>query len=318
VASAARGAILIRVRALILLPLAVVMTAAEPSIQVVDHVRLAVSGGNREVECLVFYPDALAPTALVVFSHDLGRSRGAYWYLGEAWARTGLVAVFPTHASSDRAMIKQVGMLSVLDALRTAARDPQVWEERAADLAAVVAAGPALEAQVPALKGRLQGVSVGVAGHAFGALSAAVAAGLRPAPAAASPIPGVRGCILLGPPGPCDLASAEAWAGLTVPALTAVAGKDTELAAVCGVAGGSEWLAAAAALGGPGSWSVRLPTAHHFTFSNGGWGPRVDPVQVQAIAQVSSAFWRCVLLGDPNADPATLPAPASEHEVSTR
>jgi hypothetical protein len=142
VASAARGAILIRVRALILLPLAVVMTAAEPSIQVVDHVRLAVSGGNREVECLVFYPDALAPTALVVFSHDLGRSRGAYWYLGEAWARTGLVAVFPTHASSDRAMIKQVGMLSVLDALRTAARDPQVWEERAADLAAVVAAGP--------------------------------------------------------------------------------------------------------------------------------------------------------------------------------
>jgi len=292
----------------VLLCLVVTAVAAEAvSIQARDGVTLRTVDGTRALTCLVFYPDGAAPCPVVVFSHDLGRSRGAYWYLGEAWAKAGLVAVFPTHARSDREAVALTGLLRAAESARATVRDGTIWRDRAVDLRTVAAGLPDIEAQVPALRGRLDADAIGIGGHAFGACTAAAAAGLKPtlSPPIGEPIdvPAAKSCLLFGPPGPWAAMEPVAWQGLGVPCLIAVGGTDPDMAAICGGQDGSEWLAEVLSGRRIPTWTLTLPKAHHCTFSNGGWGPAVDPEHIRLLTRSSIAFWRRTLQGDAAAEP---------------
>lgn len=276
--------------------IATTCAATEPIIQSIDHVVLRTVDGSREVDNLVFYPDGAERCPVVVFSHDLGRSRSAYWYLGEAWARAGIVVVFPTHSSSDREAFAKVGLFEAAATAVRAAQDPAIWTARADDLAAVVAGLDQLEIQAPALRGRVRHEAIGVAGHGFGALTAAAAAGLCPQLAGARATnlsqPAFRAGLLLGPPGCWPVADAEAWQHVGLPMFIASGDQDRDLAAACGVPDTTGWqlnmcdhLKVAVTI-------LHLPEAHHWTWSNGGWGPRVDPAHVAAISAATMTFWQ--------------------------
>jgi hypothetical protein len=269
---------------------------AECAIQAVDHVVLRTADGSREFENLVFYPDGTAPCQVVVFSHDLGRSRSAYWYLGEAWAKAGLVVVFPTHATSDREAFARIGLFEAAATAVRSANDPAVWRARAADLAAVAAGLATIEAQAPALRGRLSRANLGIAGHGFGALSAAAAGGLVPLLAGeripALAVPAYRAGLLLGPPGCWTVADREAWGQVAIPLLVGSGDHDRDLAAACGVADERGWQLGIVAYLSPPAEVLHLPSAHHWTWSNGGWGPRVEPDHITAITATTTAFWQ--------------------------
>jgi len=281
---------------LLIILIATACCATEPAIQAVDHVVLRTVDGTREFETLIFYPEGTERCPVVVFSHDLGRSRSAYWYLGEAWARAGIVVVFPTHGSSDREAFAKVGLFEAAATAVRAAQDPEIWNARAADLAAVVGGLDSLALQAPALHGRLRQDAIGVAGHGFGALTAAAATGLCPVLAGSRNThltqPAFRSGLLLGPPGCWPVADAEAWQHITVPIFFASGDQDRDLAAACGVPDAAGWqLGVCDHLTVPAT-ILHLPEAHHWTWSNGGWGPRVDPAHVVTISAATVAFWQ--------------------------
>lgn len=285
--------------------------AAEPPTQVRQGMRFA-AGGGEEVEALVFYQDGGRPCPVVVFSHDLGRSPGAYWWLGERWSQAGIVAVFPRHTGSDDALVRGRGPFAALAALRAAAADPAPWRRRIADLQAVVDGLDRLEADIAALRGRLLRGSVGAGGQGVGAEAALVLAGLRPLAAGQrldGRRPAVAAALALSPPGADRRIDAAAFAGVQVPVLLMAGGRDEQPAGDDTPAHPPAWREEGFALLPAGlAWLVRLPAAHHVTFANGGWGPRVDPRHTAAIAALSTAFWRHTLAGDAAADPLAVPA----------
>lgn len=287
------------------------LAAGEP-IQSLDGVRFPdPSRPGHQVEALVFYQDGGRPCPLVVFSHDLGRSRAAYWWLGEAWARAGYAVVFPTHAGSDRALIDGRRPLAARDALLAAAADPQVWRSRPADLLAVLDHLDRLEDQVAALRGRLLRGSIGVAGHSLGACTAQMLAGVEPL------IDGRRlglwrepvvACVALSPFGLEAGFDAEALSKSKVPTLLVAGGRDDQPAGRDTTAHEPAWREQGFGLLPAGTaWLIRIPDAHHFTFSNGGWGPRVDARHAALVAERTTAFWDRFLRQREEADPLALP-----------
>lgn len=300
-----------------LILLVATLSAGEPSVQVREEVVFAdPARAGATVPARVFYRDGSDVCPVVVFSHDLGRSSGAYWWLGESWAHAGYTVVFPTHAGSDRRLVEGRRPFAAMAAVRDAAADAAVWAVRPRDVRTVVDGLDQLEAQVPALRGRVRRDRVGVGGQSLGAYGALAAAGLRPS------IEGVRGdlrlavvaaCLALSPFGLDHRHDAEAWAGVRVPVLFMVGGRDDQPAGRDTPAHPAVWREDGFFLVPSGlAWLIRLPAAHHFTFSNGGWGPEVDPRHTAAIAAASTAFWDHWLRGI-MADPlAAVPAALGE------
>lgn len=291
---------------------AAVAIAAEP-IQSLDGVRFPDdTRPGTVVEALVFYQDGGRPCPLVVFSHDLGRSRAAYWWLGQAWARAGYVAVFPTHAGSDRALVEGRRPLAAREALMTVAADPGTWRSRPADLLAVIDHLDRLEEQAVALRGRLLRGSIGVAGHSFGACTAQMLAGMEPL------IGGRRqglwreqvvACVAMSPFGLGEGIDPEALSKVKTPTLLVAGGLDEQPAGRETPAHDPAWrLEGFALLPAGQAWLIRIAEAHHFTFSNGGWGPRVDARHTALVAASTTAFWDRFLRQQPEADPLAVPA----------
>lgn len=99
---------------------------------------------------------------VVVLSHGFGPSnyipsKDGYAHLAQFWAERGLAVIQPTHASS------RVGGQSA-----DAPGAPFFWRERVGEITTIIDQLESIEAQAPALAGRLDREKIAVAGHSFG------------------------------------------------------------------------------------------------------------------------------------------------------
>jgi predicted dienelactone hydrolase len=65
---------------------------------------------GRDVPVRVYAPDLMhrgGPYPTIVFSHGGGESRASFDYLGRHWAACGYIAVFLTHAGTDRDAVER-------------------------------------------------------------------------------------------------------------------------------------------------------------------------------------------------------------------
>jgi predicted dienelactone hydrolase len=266
---------------------------------------------ERRVPVRVHYPDASGTFPVVVFSHGLGGSRYGYGYLGRSWASNGYVVVHPTHHGSDLSLLRGEG-LGPFRALRAAMHDPANWEARARDVAFLLDQLPQLEREIPPLAGRLDGARVGVAGHSFGAYTAALVAGARVI------FPGEReprqlgdarprAFLCLSPPGFGDRGlAAGAFRTITRPLLEITGTEDR-----------------GSFNGEPYQWRVEpfrelppgdklllvLGGADHMSFAGGTVQRPASEAQKALVEEATLAFWEAWLGGDPRA--LTLLQPAS-------
>lgn len=210
----------------------VLLAAAAPvPVLIVDPVVLPARDGQRELLVRVTAPLVLhGRLPVILFSHGAALSRSQYAPLVEYWARAGYVVLQPDHEDG------------VIDGFPPPAPSDDLARTRIVDMQRLVHGLERIEAAVPALRGHLDGASILVAGHSFGAHTAAALVGakvwddrLRRFQSFAEPT--VKGALLLSPPGSggADLSDAFRarggyltvdWSALRGPILTIVGSQD--------------------------------------------------------------------------------------------
>ncbi|KAI5865340.1 alpha/beta-hydrolase [Durotheca rogersii] len=134
---------------------------------------IPIPGRPVDLELKVTFPAIGDALPIILLSHGQGfsnhlNSLEGYTPLAEFWAAHGFAVVQPTHLSS----------------LSLRLPDPPAgsefyWQDRAQDLSRVLDHLDAVEAAVPALRGRLDRRRVAAAGHSLGGWTVCVALGAR-------------------------------------------------------------------------------------------------------------------------------------------
>lgn len=129
--------------------------------------------GRSPLELRITAPVRGQSLPIVLLSHGFGPSnyipsKDGYAHLAQFWAEQGLVVIQPTHASS------RVGGLPA-----DAPGAPFFWRERVAEMRAVLDGLSEIEAQAPAIAGRLDHGRVAAAGHSFGGHTCSLLLGAR-------------------------------------------------------------------------------------------------------------------------------------------
>ena len=260
-----------------------------PSSSLTAELMLHDGGRNRDIPVKVYYPGhVVSGTPVVIFSHGYGGSDQGYEYLGRGWADAGYVVILPTHAGSDTAAIRPMGMSGVEDPAKAFV----LQQQRAGDVHFLVAQLKSIERQVPAIRGKIDRKKIGVAGHSMGAGTALLIAGAALAAPSGPPQlfrdDHVRAAVALSPPGPGRSAfSDNSWDGIGVPVMTMSGTRDRGM-------GGEppEWRTQPFKhMPGGGKYQVLVEGAEHLTFSLG--GPRFRP----CILLETTAFWDTYLKG---------------------
>ncbi|HWU02855.1 MAG TPA: hypothetical protein VN222_08970 [Novosphingobium sp.] len=205
-------------------------------VAITDPVVLPAGAKGRRLLVRVSAPAHIRGRApVILFSHGAALNRDRYAPLVEAWARAGYVVLAPDHEDG------------VIDGFPPPPPSAQLWRTRIGDLRRLAHALPAVEAQVPALRGHLDARKLLVAGHSFGGHTASALVGARVRDAdtgkgidLAEPL--IRGAVLLSPPGagkPEDLVPSFGkrggfldvdWAHLRGPVLVIVGSEDDSAA----------------------------------------------------------------------------------------
>jgi len=131
---------------------------------------------DRAVPARIYYPkNAAGPFPLVIFSHGVGGTRDGYEYLGRHWASHGYVCVHVQHKGSDDEVWRGKG--NPIESMRKATLDYRNGISRPKDVTFAIDQMEKLNADDPALKGRVDVKRIGVAGHSFGAYTTLASAG---------------------------------------------------------------------------------------------------------------------------------------------
>ena len=186
----------------------------ESPVGVIPEGTLVDSARNREIVLNIEYPTRPGPHPMILFSHAFGSTHRDYVGLSSYWASQGYVVVKPRHADGGRAGDRPL-LPEIVD--QTAAD----WQNRARDLSFVLDSLDALEQKYPELSGKIDRANIGVAGHQYGAHTAALLAGATTFPGGTSYKDArVKAAILMSPQGPDTLGlTADSWAGITIPTL---------------------------------------------------------------------------------------------------
>lgn len=132
---------------------------------------------DRVVPANLYAPDPKAlpgPLPVIVLSHGLGGSKDLNLaYLAKHLAAAGYIAVTVTHAGSDTAVALKGGREALLKALVNS----ENLIDRPKDISFVIDRLTAKDQDAPLLKGRVDALRIGVAGHSFGAYTALAIAG---------------------------------------------------------------------------------------------------------------------------------------------
>lgn len=259
---------------------------------------------DRPLHWKAYLPkDAKSPAPVVLYSPGGGGNRESNAMLGRHLASHGFAAFHLQHQGSDDKAVR--ADRKVLKAIN----DPKASEDRFRDIAFAVKS-LAVEAREGSLKGRLDPVRVGVAGHSYGALTAQIVAGQEVKGYGQKlAIPELRGAFILSPSPPRAAYGDErtAFSNMLMPMfhLTGTADRPPDL----------EFKAADRAVpfqktSNVDQWLLVLKGASHFTMSGQERRPRIarlipgmedDPNLAQNHAFIRAAavaFWQWTLLGD--------------------
>jgi predicted dienelactone hydrolase len=252
---------------------------------------------QKDIPLKIHYPDASGPFPVIVFSHGALASKDAYSGLGQYWASFGYVSIHPSHADS----IADSGFCGTL---RQAIGDPRAWENRPRDVSFVLDSLAHVASFAPQLAGKLDLGHIGVAGHSFGAYTAALIGGTTVR------LPGKHGpqrfadrrvgaIVLLSPQGAGRLGlTADSWDDLRLPVLLMYGSRDF------GPFGEPpSWRNEAFLRAPPGDkYDVELEGATHMQFA-GSLAAAGDPPDrlFQCVQVATLAFWNAYLKQDPEA-----------------
>jgi predicted dienelactone hydrolase len=187
----------------------------ESPVGVIPEARLLDASRNRELVLNIEYPTRPGPHPMIIFSHAFGSAHRDYVGLSSYWASQGYVVVKPRHADGGRAGERPL-LTEITD--QTTAN----WRDRARDITFILDSLAALTQKYPELEGKIDATKVGVAGHQYGAHTAALVAGTRTFPGAVSYADArVKAAVLMSPQG-SDASlglTPESWSELRVPVL---------------------------------------------------------------------------------------------------
>lgn len=188
---------------------------------------------DRTVPVKIYFPQTGAgPFPVIIFSHGLGGSREGYEFLGRHWASQGYVSVHLQHAGSDDAVWRDEQPAERMRAMRRATLQPSNAIERARDVSFAIDQLEHWNRTNTALKGRLDLVRIGAAGHSFGAHTTLTMAGQNYTPrlgrSTSLADPRVKATIPMSAPVPANRANLDVvYADIKIPCLHMTSTKDT-------------------------------------------------------------------------------------------
>jgi predicted dienelactone hydrolase len=262
-----------------------------------EHIVLHDAARHRNIPVKIYYPDAAGPFPVIVFSHGALASKDAYSGLGQYWASFGYVSIHPSHADS-------VADSGFRGTLVQAIGDPRAWENRARDVSFVLDSLAHVASFAPQLARKLDLTQVGVAGHSFGAYTAALIGGTtvhlpeKQGPQSFAD-PRATAVVLLSPQGEGRLGlTADSWDHLRLPVLLVYGSRDF------GPFGEPPaWRNEAFVRAPPGEkYDVELDGATHMQCARS-LAAAADPPDplFQCIKVETLAFWNAYLKQDPDA-----------------
>ena len=211
------------------------VSASTPVVSV-SLVTLSAPGRIVDLQMRVSAPTTGRDLPIILLSHGHGRSNhlaslNGYGPLANSWAAHGFVVIQPTHLNSN-----SLG----LDPNTPGA--PLFWRSRVEDTQRILDGLDVIEAEVPAITGRLDRSRIAVAGHSMGGHTAGMLLGMQLTEEDGTKVdlaePRIQAGVLLAAPGNggADLSAFAAehypffrqpsFAGMTTPAFVVVGDED--------------------------------------------------------------------------------------------
>jgi dienelactone hydrolase len=171
--------------------------AAMAQAPIVTYNPVTVKAADRglDIDLRITAPTTGARLPVVLFAHGAQYSKDDYLPLSEYWAAHGFLVIQPTLLDS-----------TTVTLAANDPRKPDIWRQRVLDFSRILDAQSQIEAQAPALKGRIDWSRVVVVGHSYGGHTAAVLFGAQVKdPVTGKPVSlmdrRVSAAILMAPPG---------------------------------------------------------------------------------------------------------------------
>ena len=263
----------------------------------VEHIVLHDAARHTNIPLKIYYPDTAGRFPIIIFSHGALASKDAYPGLGKYWASFGFVSIHPSHADS-------TADSGFRGTLRQALGDPHAWENRPKDVSFVLDSLTRVASFAPRLAGKIDLGHIGVAGHSFGAYTAALIGGTT------VQLPGSHGpqsfadrrvaaVVLLSPQGEgCLGLTAASWDDLRLPMLLMYGSRDF------GPFGQPPaWRNEPFVRAPPGDkYDVELEGATHMQFAGSLAAAGAPPDRLfQCVKLETLVFWNAYLKQDPDA-----------------
>jgi predicted dienelactone hydrolase len=248
---------------------------------------------NRQVPVKVYFPKAGRGFPVLLFSHDIGRTRRDYGFLGRGWASHGLVCIHIQHPGGREAGFEEAAAFEAEPGSPPAA---ELLQQRATDVSFVLDELSRLNEAAGPVSGKMDPLRAAAAGHGYGAATALALAGMtltgpdgRPVSAAD---PRIRAGLYMSPLPPLSALRQpeKAMADAFIPGLTMTgdqAPRANRRLPFAHAAGGDQFL-------------LTLIDAEHFTFAGLAYENTMtrDRFFHGLIAAASSAFFEAYLKND--------------------
>ncbi|MCA8997268.1 MAG: alpha/beta hydrolase [Planctomycetaceae bacterium] len=257
---------------------------------------------DRVVPIKVYLPEsAKGPLPVVLFSHGLGGSREGSSYLGEFWAQSGYVAVFPQHVGSDDSIWKDTIPGKRFAALKDAANGQAFWD-RVEDVKFVLDQLEMWQTEPNhLLSRRMELDKIGMSGHSFGGRTTQATMGQKFAFNRSFPDPRLDAFIVMSP-SPGEFPNPDrAFGGVKHPVLCMTGTRDNS--PLDPRITPESRLKVYESLPSGNKFQVVFDHGSHSIFSDHELlgGKQRDPRYHLAIQKLTTAFWDAYLKGDSNA-----------------